>query len=209
MALAAAAATAAGGIGGAIVGGLFGASSAKRQRKFNKVEARKLRRFQERMYESRYQNTMTDMKRAGLNPLLAYRQGTGGGTPAGAAASSSLGQEAPAIAAGAGKGIEAAIAMATKQKITQDTATSAAQQAKIQKETVLLSKEEPWALIMEKVATEGVKPLLDYLLETYGTAKKRKDAGGDLFPAMPKMRESLLPPFPDGILYKPKKGKKR
>lgn len=41
--------------------------------------------FQERMRATQYQTTMDDMKKAGLNPILAYKTG-GAGTPAGAAA---------------------------------------------------------------------------------------------------------------------------
>lgn len=40
--------------------------------------------FQERMRSTQYQTAVEDMKKAGLNPMLAYQQG-GAGTPAGAA----------------------------------------------------------------------------------------------------------------------------
>ena len=42
--------------------------------------------FQERMAGSQYQRGMRDMRKAGLNPLLAYKQG-GAASPAGAAGS--------------------------------------------------------------------------------------------------------------------------
>jgi hypothetical protein len=46
-------------------------------------QASKQMDFQERMRETQYQTAVDDMKKAGLNPMLAYTQG-GAGTPTGA-----------------------------------------------------------------------------------------------------------------------------
>lgn len=43
--------------------------------------------FQERMRETQYTTQVADMKRAGLNPILAAQQGGGAGTPGGGSAS--------------------------------------------------------------------------------------------------------------------------
>lgn len=51
--------------------------------------------FQREMRATQYQTAVTDMKKAGLNPMLAYHQG-GAGTPPGAAASGT-GAHMPAI----------------------------------------------------------------------------------------------------------------
>lgn len=70
-------------IGGAadLVGGLIGGASSAH-------EARKQREWEKRMYESRYQMTVKDLEKAGLNPMLAY-MGQGGvgaaSVPSGAA----------------------------------------------------------------------------------------------------------------------------
>jgi hypothetical protein len=64
----------AGAVGGSLVQGLFGKSSAKDQMDFQKEES-----------DTSYQRAVVDMKKAGLNPALAYSQG-GASTPTGAKA---------------------------------------------------------------------------------------------------------------------------
>lgn len=56
-------------------------------RVFNAEQAQIQRDFDERLARNSYQYAMEDMKKAGLNPILAYQQG-GANTPSGAAASS-------------------------------------------------------------------------------------------------------------------------
>lgn len=77
--------------GGALPGlaGLFGAKDAERAtakaNAFSASEAEKNRVFQERMSSSAYQRSMEDMRRAGLNPMLAMG-GSGASTPSGSMA---------------------------------------------------------------------------------------------------------------------------
>lgn len=80
------------GIGGDLIAAgasLFGASaSAKGQKAANRAAERIAtdnRAFQERMSNTQYQRAVTDLRKAGLNPMLAYKQG-GAGTPSGATA---------------------------------------------------------------------------------------------------------------------------
>jgi len=65
--------------------GLVSAYGASKQNKANMAMAQRQMDFQERMSSSAYQRATADMRKAGLNPLLAYSQG-GASAPAGASA---------------------------------------------------------------------------------------------------------------------------
>jgi len=65
--------------------GVVSAFGASKQNKANMAMAQRQMDFQERMSSTAYQRATADMRKAGINPMLAYTQG-GASTPSGAQA---------------------------------------------------------------------------------------------------------------------------
>lgn len=94
----------------------------------NFASAKMAQDFAEKMYKHRFQWMMGDMKKAGLNPMLAYRE-AGPGTP------TASGGFAPVSAPNMGATArQAMLEMQSLQKLKADTAKSAAEAEIIQKQ---------------------------------------------------------------------------
>lgn len=96
-----------------IGGALISAHGQSQTNAANAAEAQRNRAFQERMRSTQYQTAVEDMRKAGLNPALAYQQG-GAGTPSGSTAQ--FGNPA------AGAGASAAQALQTFQEMRRTNA---------------------------------------------------------------------------------------
>lgn len=80
------------------LGDALGWGSARRQMEFNAAEAQKNRDWQTAMSNTAHQREVTDLKAAGLNPVLSATGGTGASTPSGGVASSAIAQsQLPAL----------------------------------------------------------------------------------------------------------------
>ncbi len=62
----------------AIIGGVFSAFGASKQNTAAEAAADKQMAFQKETLQNQYQWGMADMKKAGLNPIIAYKQGGAG-----------------------------------------------------------------------------------------------------------------------------------
>lgn len=100
MALAPAAISAAGSLAGGMMSNNANQALFAQGNAFNAAQSQSQMDFQERMRKTQYQTAVEDLKKAGLNPMLAYTQG-GAGTPSGAAASAAGSHRQENIAAGA------------------------------------------------------------------------------------------------------------
>jgi len=121
---------------GGITGGLLGFIGQERANKANwdiadaanrasAQQAEAQMAFQERMRQTQYQTAIEDMKKAGLNPMLAYSQG-GAGVPTGSMGSVSTAKMENSIGAGVSGYQQLASNNAELDlKASQTTATSA------------------------------------------------------------------------------------
>lgn len=145
----------------------------------NARQAARNRAFQERMTRNRYQYTMEDMRKAGLNPMLAFSQG-GGSAPAGSTAQ--IGNPVPdAVATGkqaALAGSERAALQAGVEKTKADTGTAKAAEAVSRKQADLIDAQiagQRYANTARQLENSVKQFEVDWLQSAAGRTARRAD----------------------------------
>lgn len=116
-----------GSIGGALLGGIFGRNGQNSANRENARQAQMNRDFQERMSSTAVQRRMQDLKKSGINPILAGKFDAS--TPAGNMAT--MGNAGAAATEGAQKGAATAMQVAQIRHINAQTALTNAQKEAI------------------------------------------------------------------------------
>lgn len=114
--------------GASLLGGMFTKEGQEDTNVANAEQAARQMDFQERMSNTSYQRAVTDMRSAGLNPMLAYSQG-GAGTPGGAMATmqNALGAGVQSAQAGARVAPDIEHVRSQAANLNADTENKAAQ----------------------------------------------------------------------------------
>ncbi|WNK14163.1 MAG: DNA pilot protein [Microvirus sp.] len=145
---------------GSIFSSMTSASNTKAQIAASQQQQATQNAFQERMSNTAYQRASTDMKEAGLNPMMMFGSGSAASSPSGSSIqapmptrTSALGNVGSVI----GKALDAQIAQQTFSKLVEETSNLTATRAKILAEKK--SEDERPALIRSStdLTTEEAK----------------------------------------------------
>jgi len=145
-----------------VLGGLGGYLGQQSANEANRDLAKDQMRFQERMSSTAYERAMADMRKSGLNPILAGKLG-GASTPGGAM---------PIMHSSAGAGINSATNM---MKTVADAELKDAQEASVRAETILKQNLIPGSDGLETLG----KGFRDLVTDSDGKIRKNIGEAGE------------------------------
>jgi hypothetical protein len=147
------------GLGGSLLGGLFGQSNQQETNEMQQQMMAQQQSFQERMSSTAYQRASTDMTKAGLNPMMMFGSGAAASSPAGATPSASVksgGFDGGAIERGLSSAVAQRVANATIDNLVEQNAKIKAEAATEEKRPALVVADT--GLRKSQGETEKFKP---------------------------------------------------
>ena len=162
-----------GSIGGGLINNLFAGNRQEEAQKFAQQQAQQAEATFRTNRQTAYQDTMSDMQSAGLNPILAYQRGATGSTM-GATPSPSA---APVSDVGIGSGVNSAVAMRTANETVENLKAT---REKTQAETAATNEHTANLAADTKLKTLAVSPAVQKALESEPVQKLLQTPEGKL-----------------------------
>lgn len=126
----------------------------------NYSSAQDMMAFQEKAYKHRYQWAMDDMRKAGLNPIFAYK-GIGTGAPAGASAN--FNNPFAGVPSMISSSVQKKTADSVIQKNFDQAGAANAQDTLMRRQWKLLRDQHPWLVMEAKANANAAKAMADTL----------------------------------------------